>query len=76
LELKEEFSLFKKEMLKIVFGLECQVQRLQEENTALKVKLSIYEHPKNSDNSSVAPSQYLFRKTKSLRTKSNKAPGR
>lgn len=41
----------------------------------LELKLSKYEHPKNSDNSSVAPSQDPFRKTKSLREKSNKLQG-
>ena len=75
LQLENEFSLFKKEMLKVVSNLECQVKTLQEENAMLKVKLSKYEHPKNSDNSSVAPSQDPFRKTKSLRTKSNKPQG-
>jgi len=41
----------------------------------LKTKLSKYEHPKNSDNSSISPSQDPFRKTKSLRIKSNKFQG-
>ena len=75
LELKKEFALFKKEMLKVVSTLESQLKTLEEENRILKVKLSKYEHPKNSDNSSVAPSQDPFRKTKSLRTKSSKAQG-
>jgi len=41
----------------------------------LETRLARYENPKNSGNSSVAPSQDPFRKTKSLRTKSNKPQG-
>ena len=72
LELKKEFGLFKKEMKKVVSDLESEVKYLQEENRLLKDKLSKYEHPKNSGNSSVPPSQDPFRKTKSLRTKAIK----
>jgi cell division septum initiation protein DivIVA len=43
--------------------------------TELEYKLAKYENPKNSGNSSVAPSQDPFRKTKSLRVKSNKPQG-
>ena len=43
--------------------------------TKLEAKLSKYENPKNSGNSSVPPSQDPFRKTKSLRVKSNKPQG-
>lgn len=75
LELKKEFGLFKKEMKKVVSDLESEVKYLQEENRLLKDKLSKYEHPKNSGNSSVPPSQDPFRKTKSLRTKTNKIQG-
>jgi hypothetical protein len=42
---------------------------------ALENKLSKYENPKNSGNSSVAPSQDPYRKTKSLQGKSNKLQG-
>jgi transposase len=55
---------------------------LKKENIALRLrivalenKLSKYENPKNSCNSSVAPSQDPYRKTKSLRCKSNKPQG-
>ena len=55
---------------------------LKKENIALRLrivelenKLSKYENPKNSGNSSVAPSQDLYRKTKSLRGKSNNLEG-
>ena len=62
LGLKKEFTLFKKEMAKVVSILEVQVKCLQEENDLLKIKLSKYEHPKNSNNSSISPSQDPFRK--------------
>jgi hypothetical protein len=55
---------------------------LKKENIALRLlivalenKLSKYENPKNSGNSSVAPSQDPYRKTKSLRGTSNKLQG-
>lgn len=48
---------------------------LQKENTLLKERLAKYENPKNSSNSSVAPSQDPFRKPKSLRKKSKKPQG-
>lgn len=41
----------------------------------LESRLSKYENPKNSGNSSIPPSQDPFRKTKSLREKSNRAQG-
>lgn len=41
----------------------------------LKEKLSKYENPKNSGNSSIPPSQDRFRKTKSTRSKSTLKPG-
>ena len=52
-----------------------QVTILTQRVLELEAKLAKYEHPKNSDNSSVSPSQDPFRKTKSLRTKSNKQQG-
>ncbi len=55
---------------------------LKKENIALRLrivalenKFSKYENPKNSVNSSVAPWQDPYRKTKSLRAKSNKLQG-
>ena len=50
---------------------------LEKENTALRQKLSKYENPKNSKNSSVPPSKDENRpsKTKSLREKTNRKIG-
>ena len=55
---------------------------LKQENRMLRLriaeleeKLSKYENPKNSGNSSVPPSQDPFRKPKSLRVRSNKPQG-
>lgn len=54
-----------------------QVSTLTAENADLKERLSRYENPKNSRNSSIPPSKDENRplKTKSLRKKSNKKPG-
>lgn len=54
-----------------------QVLKLTAENADLKERLSRYENPKNSRNSSIPPSKDENRplKTKSLRKKSNKKPG-
>lgn len=52
-----------------------QVRILTQRVLELEAKLSNYENPKNSGNSSVAPSQDPYRKTKSLRSKSNKLQG-
>jgi transposase len=61
-----------------------QNESLRKENTTLKARiacleerLSRYEHPKNSNNSSTPPSQDPFRqkRTESLREKSGKQPG-
>lgn len=68
LQLREEFDLFKKETMAIIAA-------LQKENAELKERLAKYENPKNSGNSSVAPSQDPFRKTKSLRGRSNRPQG-
>jgi len=48
---------------------------LKQEVADLKERLSKYENPKNSSNSSVSPSQDPFRKTSSMRGKSNQNPG-
>ena len=47
------------------------IKRIRE----LEERLAKYEHPKNSGNSSIAPSQDPFKKPKSLRVKSSKKPG-
>ena len=67
-QLVEEFALFKKEAERIIGD-------LQKENASLKEGLAKYENPKNSGNSSTAPSQDPFRKTKSLRGRSNRPRG-
>lgn len=51
------------------------IAALQKENASLKERLAKYENPKNSGNSSIAPSQDPFRKTKSLRKKSDRSQG-
>jgi len=66
--LLEEFRVFKKEANKIILSLRKEVKELKE-------KLNKYENPKNSKNSSIPPSQDAYRKTKSLRKKSNKKVG-
>jgi transposase len=66
--LLKEFSLFREEMT-------LKVTVLETENKVLKEKLKKYEHPKNSNNSSVPPSQDRFRKTTSSREKSTKKIG-
>lgn len=66
--LLKEFSAFKISTSKIIASLEEEVKTLKE-------KLSKYEHPKNSNNSSVSPSQDPNRQTKSLRKKSGKKVG-
>ena len=68
LQLREEFELFKKETSAIIAA-------LQKENAILKERLAKYENPKNSGNSSIAPSQDRSRKTKSLRGRSGKSQG-
>ncbi len=66
--LLKEFADFKIETAKIISGLRKEV-------AVLKKKLSKYENPKNSGNSSVPPSQDPYRQTKSLRKKSDKKVG-
>lgn len=53
------------------------IDLLKKEVQSLKKRLSKYENPKNSSNSSIPPSQdeNRIKKTKSLRTKSNKSVG-
>ena len=67
-ELLKEFAVFKEEMA-------VKITALEYENKRLKTQLKKYENPKNSNNSSVPPSQDRFRKTTSSRVKSKKAIG-
>ena len=53
----------------------AQVTALTQLVLELEAKLSKYENPKNSGNSSVVPSQDPYRKTKSMRGLSNKPQG-
>ena len=56
--------------------LKILVGQLLEENMELKRQLSKYEHPKNSNNSSIPPSKDEDRpKRKSLRKESGLKPG-
>lgn len=68
INLQQEFNLYKKQINELVSS-------LQKENAILKSRLAKYENPKNSNNSSISPSQDPFRKTKSQRKSSNKKPG-
>ncbi len=63
-KLLQDFEILTKENLK-----------LQLRIAELESKLSKYENPKNSANSSIAPSQDPFRKTKSLIKPSKKSQG-
>ena len=64
-----------KKLLKDFEILKKENEQLRLRVTELESKLSRYENPKNSGNSSISPSQDPFRKTKSLRRKSNKLQG-
>lgn len=75
LQLKESLSLLLEEFTKFKKETGIKISRLEAENKALKEKLQKYENPKNSNNSSVPPSQDQFRKTTSSRTKSTKNIG-
>ncbi len=55
--------------------LKTENQKLRKRILELEEQLSKYENPKNSGNSSIAPSQDPFRTPKSLRTKSKKSQG-
>ena len=50
-------------------------KRLSKRVSELETTLSKHEHPKHSSNSSVAPSQDFYRKTRSMRGKSTRLPG-
>lgn len=59
-----------------VEALTQRVEQLEKENQYLKARLLKYETPKNSSNSSIAPSKDENRpKRRSLREKSNRNPG-
>lgn len=65
-----------KELQKMVKILLEKVDFLTKENAELKHRLSKYENPKNSNNSSIPPSQDENRpKRKSLREKTDKKVG-
>lgn len=64
-----------KKLVKELEFLKRENEGLVKQVSDLTAKLLKYEHPKNSDNSSVCPSQDPYRKTKSLRTKSKRNPG-
>lgn len=64
------------ELFGIVQELIVRVEQLEAENAELRTRLSKYEHPKNSNNSSIPPSKDDNRpKRKSLREKSGLKPG-
>ncbi len=65
-----------KELRNLVTKLIIKVDELTIENNYLRSRLSKYEHPKNSNNSSVPPSKDENKpKRKSLREKSGLKPG-
>lgn len=66
LSLKQQYTILKKEN-----------RQLRKENTSLKERLSSFENPKNSRNSSIPPSrdENRPRRNQSLRKKSNRKPG-
>jgi len=64
-------------LIALVNELYNEIKGLRKENTILKEKLAKYEHPKNSNNSSLPPSKDENRpfKSKSLRKKTGRKPG-
>lgn len=65
-----------KDIEELAFFLVKRVKKLEAENQLLRDRLSKYEHPKNSNNSSVPPSKDENRpQRKSLREKSGLKPG-
>jgi len=65
------------DLIALVNELYNEIKGLRKENTILKEKLAKYEHPKNSNNSSLPPSKDENRpfKSKSLRKKTGRKPG-
>ena len=77
-KLLKDFDVLKKENAHFhekINSLEKENFKLHKHIKNLEEKLSKYENPKNSGNSSIPPSQDPNRKTKSLRKKSNKNVG-
>jgi len=72
---EQEFIQIIKALESRLLELEGEIISLKKENSILREKLSKYENPKNSKNSSVPPSQDPNRKTKSLRRKTTKKAG-
>jgi transposase len=72
-------SLTKKidDLVKLVNELYKEIKGLRKENEKLKKELAKYEHPKNSNNSSLPPSkdENRPRKSRSLRKKTGRKPG-
>lgn len=64
-----------KQLLQDFETLKKENAELRSRVAELELRLAKYENPTNSGNSSVPPSQDPFRKTKSLREKSNKPQG-
>lgn len=64
-------------LLEYIRKLEARIEALERENIELRARLEKYEHPKNSQNSSIPPSKDENRpkKNTSLREKSDKKPG-
>jgi len=64
-------------LINLVNDLHSEIKGLRKENDKLKEKLAKYEHPKNSNNSSIPPSKDENRvfKSKSLRKKTGRKPG-
>jgi transposase len=65
------------QLTKLVYDLIARIDKLEQENIALKEELAIYKNPKNSSNSSVPPSkdENRIKKNRSLRKKSLRKPG-
>jgi transposase len=66
-----------KDLIKRLEQLESRILELEQENTYLKARLTKFETPKNSRNSSIPPSQDQNRpkRNQSLRTPTGKKPG-
>jgi len=65
------------ELVELVQHLQREIQKLKKENAELNARLSKYENPKNSHNSSIPPSKDENRpfRSKSLRKQTGRKPG-